>query len=240
LTSISLRIYKPSFMRLFALCLTIASAYSMRVHQARAGLGPANQARAGLGPVRVGLNPANPERAAGTRSRGVRMLAEMFVADPSYNLAAGAAVLGTICGGLEDLRTGDLGKKLPTAPLFGGAAVLLTVFGAFLAFQTTTLRFTFDETAFALVKADLSTTGENVVVGGENRWKYDTFVNWTFLPSEDFPILVYFRETQTPAASREEVPIVVDEADGQVHFFPAISNSQQLKAQFVARGCAKL
>jgi hypothetical protein len=56
-----------------------------------------------------------------------------------------------------------------------------------------------------------------VVVGGENRWKYDTFVNWDFLPSEDFPILVYFRETQTPASSREEVPLVVDELDGQVH-----------------------
>ena len=137
-----------------------------------------------------------------------------------------------------------------------------------------------------------------MVVGGENRWKYDTFVNWDFLPSEDFPILVYFRETQTPASSREEVPLVVDELDGQVHvrllhtgpratslrasygnralaplaadlkcfwhapgclldcvpacaclvwfavrwkqFFPAISDAQQLKAQFTKHACAKI
>lgn len=162
-----------------------------------------------------------------------------FVADPSFNLAAGSAILGTICGGLEDLKDGE-SKKLPTAPLFGLGAIVFTLFGAFIAFQTATLRFTFDDTDFSLVKADLSTTGENVVVGGENRWKYDTFVNWDFLPSEDFPILVYFRETQTPAANREEVPLVVDELDGQVHFFPAISDAQQLKAQFTKHNCAKI
>jgi hypothetical protein len=70
-----------------------------------------------------------------------------------------------VCGGLEDLKGGD-GEKLPTAKLFGGAAVLFVVFAAFLAFQTTTLRFTFDDSDFSLVKADLSSTGENVVVGG--------------------------------------------------------------------------
>lgn len=165
-----------------------------------------------------------------------------FIADPSFNLAAGSAILGTICGGLEDIKSDVNGeaKKLPTAPLFGLGAIVFTLFGAFIAFQTATLRFTFDDSEFSLVKADLSTTGENVVVGGENRWKYDTFVNWDFLPSEDFPILVYFRETQTPAASREEVPLVVDELDGQVHFFPAISNAQQLKQQFNEHRCAKI
>ena len=82
------------------------------------------------------------------------------------------------------------------------------------------------------MKADLTTTGENVVVGGENRWKYDTFVNWDFLPSESFPVLVYFRETQTPVANREEVPLVVDELDGQVHFFPAISDAKQVRVRY--------
>ena len=81
------------------------------------------------------------------------------------------------------------------AYVFGG---FFALFGVFIAFQTTTLRFTFDDTNFALVKSDLSTTGENVVVGGENVWRYDKFVNWDFFPSESFPILVYFKETQTP------------------------------------------
>ena len=51
-------------------------------------------------------------------------------------------------------------------------------------------------------------------MGGENAWKYDTFVNYDFLPSEDFPILVYFKETQTPFEGRVEAPIVVDDLQG--------------------------
>ena len=33
------------------------------------------------------------------------------------------------------------------------------------------------------------------------RGRYDTFVNWEFFPSVDVPILVYFKETQTPEES---------------------------------------
>ena len=44
----------------------------------------------------------------------------------------------------------------------------------------------------------LGDTGENFAVGGENRWAYSSFVNWEFFPSVDLPILVYFKETQTP------------------------------------------
>ena len=36
-------------------------------------------------------------------------------------------------------------------------------------------------------------TGENVVVGGENLWAYKSFVNYDFFPSEQTPILVYFK-----------------------------------------------
>ena len=109
--------------------------------------------------------------------------------DPSYNLALGSLTLGAIFG--------VPGSPLKTKVGAFVAGVPLALFGLFLAFQTTTLRFTFDDTAFALVKADLSSTGENVVVGGENKWAYDKFVNYDFFPSEAFPILVYFKETQT-------------------------------------------
>jgi len=40
--------------------------------------------------------------------------------------------------------------------------------------------------------------GSNVVVGGENRWTYDSFVNYEFFGPSQLPILVYFKETQTP------------------------------------------
>lgn len=162
----------------------------------------------------------------------------MELVDPSYNLAIGAFGVGLAGGFLEDLRD-DEGEKLLTAKPFGALALIFTVFSLFLAFQTTTLRFGFDDDSFALVKSDGSSMGENVVVGGENKWAYSSFSNYDFLPSADFPILVYFREDQTPVENREEVPLVVDNLEGQVHFFPAISNVQQLKEGFIKHECAK-
>ena len=92
-------------------------------------------------------------------------------------------------------------------------------------------------------------TGENFAVGGENRWTYDSFVNWEFFPSVDLPILVYFKETQTPKDKWNVGPgemanspeaLAKGAVPGQVHFFPCIADAQQLKAQFEAKKCAKL
>ena len=166
-------------------------------------------------------------------------LAGLELVDPSYNLAIGAFGVGLAGGFLEDLRNEE-GEKLLTAKPFGALAVLFTVFSLFLAFQTTTLRFGFDEDSFSLVKADGSSLGENVVVGGENKWAYSSFKNYDFLPSSGFPILVSFREDQTPVDNREEVPIVVDNLEGQVHFFPAITNVKQLIEGFEKHGCEHL
>jgi hypothetical protein len=160
------------------------------------------------------------------------------VVEPSYNLAIGAFSVGLAGGFLEDIKN-KAGQKLPTAKLFGTVALLFTVFAAFITFQTATLRFTFDDDAFSLQKAN-GASFENVVVGGENRWAYKSYQNWDFLPSPNFPILVYFREDQTPVEYREEAPIVVDDLQGQVHFFPAIANTQQLTNGFVKHNCAKL
>ena len=144
-------------------------------------------------------------------------------------------------------------------------------------------------------------------MGGANRWKYDSFVNWEFFPSVDLPILVYFKETQTPQdqwdvgpgqwangadalakgavkgqvhADRQTAgqpfswlalvtptaqtvcehtptcpspnatralgqaartkPPPTQRPSMQVHFFPCITDAQKLKAQFEAKGCAKL
>ncbi|CAN6699715.1 unnamed protein product [Malus baccata var. baccata] len=64
------------------------------------------------------------------------------------------------------------------------------------------------------VGEELESSGENVFVGGKNRWKYSSFVNWE-LWWPNFPILVYFKEKQT-------------KPEGQVHFFPVIFNGKQL------------
>lgn len=189
---------------------------------------------------KIALAPliAAPSKSASSPS--ALSAAGLELVDPSYNLAIGAFGIGLASGFLEDLRDAD-GEKLLTAKPFGALAVLFTVFSLFLAFQTTTLRFAFDEDSFSLVSASgAKLEQENVVVGGENKWKYSSFSNYDFLPSRDFPILVYFREDQTPFENREEVPIVVDTLEGQVHFFPAISNSKQLEEGFVKHNCAHL
>ena len=38
---------------------------------------------------------------------------------------------------------------------------------------------------------------ENAFVGGRNRWRYDTFVNWEFW-WPGFPVLVYFKVRTCP------------------------------------------
>ena len=124
--------------------------------------------------------------------------AALEVVEPSYNLALGAMALGA-------------GFGLPSRPpsilsrVGYGIGALCALFGLFIAFQTTTLRFTFDDSSFALVKSDLSSTGENVVVGGENVWRYATFVNWDFFPSESFPILVC-KHAATPTLDSRKHP----------------------------------
>lgn len=156
-----------------------------------------------------------------------------LLVDSNYNLAAGCAVIGTMFGILENF-------KGPAGKIFGAGSIAFIIFAAFITFQTTTLRFQFDSSSFSLVKADGSSNGKNIVVGGENSWKYSSFQNYAFLPNEEFPILVYFRETQTPEKDWAEVPITVDKAKGQVHFFPAIANTQQLKTAFTLNKCKKL
>lgn len=183
-------------------------------------------------PTLAGAVPTTTQSSSTTLSMG-----GLELIDPSYNLAIGAFAIGLAGGFLEDLRD-ESGEKLLTAKPFGALAVIFTVFSLFLAFQTTTLRFAFDDDSFSLVQASgAKLEQENVVVGGENKWRYDSFKNYDFLPSKDFPILVYFREDQTPVETREEVPIVIDTLEGQVHFFPAISNSKQLEEGFVKHGC---
>jgi hypothetical protein len=56
---------------------------------------------------------------------------------------------------------------------------------------------------------------------GIGNYSYSAFTNWEFWwPA--FPVLVYFKETQT-------------KPEGQVHFFPIISNGKQLYDVLVER-----
>lgn len=145
-----------------------------------------------------------------------------LVVDSDYTLAIAFAAVGA--------------SIILSNPNVGGivGGGLIAILASLFAVQATRVRFAFDKDCFELKNIDtagseeqLSDSGENVFVGGKNRWAYGSFVNWDFYPSIAFPILVYFKETQTSP-------------DGQIHFFPAIANCKQLEEQFELRGCARV
>ncbi|XP_020099613.1 uncharacterized protein LOC109718034 isoform X3 [Ananas comosus] len=131
---------------------------------------------------------------------------EIVVPDPDYRIPI--VLLGISAGFVY------LDNLLAAAPV--------GLLGLLLLFQATRVRFVFDEEALEVKIGDqLTESGENVFVGGKNRWKYSTFVNWE-LWWPQFPVLVYFKETQT-------------KPEGQVHFFPVIFNGKQLYDVMVER-----
>ncbi|KAI3947130.1 hypothetical protein MKW92_017651 [Papaver armeniacum] len=131
---------------------------------------------------------------------------ETVIPDPDYRLPV--AFLG-LAGGLAY-----------TDNLFG--AVPVGLIGLLLLVQSTRVKFVFDDEALEVkIGEQLEESGENAFVGGKNRWKYSSFVNWE-LWWPNFPILVYFKETQT-------------KPEGQIHFFPVIFNGKQLYNVMVER-----
>ncbi|XP_019159822.1 PREDICTED: uncharacterized protein LOC109156417 isoform X1 [Ipomoea nil] len=131
---------------------------------------------------------------------------ETIVPDPDYRIPV--------------VLLGAAGTLIYTDNLLAAAPIGLL--GLLLLFQTTRVRFVFDDEALEVkVGEQLEESGENVFVGGKNRWKYSTFVNWE-LWWPNFPVLVYFKETQT-------------KPEGQVHFFPVIFNGKQLYDVMVER-----
>ena len=97
------------------------------------------------------------------------------VVDPDYKVAIG--FLG-------------VGLAVIAAPYLIGTPLL--ILGAVLVLQTLRIRFVFDDDAFevktkpldALFEQGLGATGDNFAVGGDNRWTFDSFVNYDFFPSE--------------------------------------------------------
>lgn len=171
------------------------------------------------------------------------------VIDPDFRVAA----LFLVSGVLLDL--------IPYIQLTLGPAV--TLLGILFLVQTFRIRFIFDETgAFELKTSgasggpdDLGDSGENKIVGGANRWDTETIINYDFFPKGWIdgpvgPILVYFKETQTPSESWNEGPgKLANDPDkiasggakpGQVHFFPAVCNAQQIRDEFAKRNCRKI
>lgn len=88
---------------------------------------------------------------------------ETIIPAPSYNIPA--VLLGT-AGASHFLLGNDI------------AAGITGVLGAFLAIQASRVKFIFEDEYLEVVIGEQKEKSENAFVGGENRWKYDTFVNW--------------------------------------------------------------
>lgn len=141
---------------------------------------------------------------------------EVITIESNYNVAIGSALLTGL---------GVASQSWVGAVVFGLLTALFFV-------QTGRVRFTFDDEAMEVfvLKKDEATgetvqgSRENFAVGGKNRWKYDTWNDWFFIPSSSFPILFYFNENQTNGPEK-----------GQLHLFPCILNAKQLEEMVVKK-----
>lgn len=99
-------------------------------------------------------------------------------------------------------------------------------FGGFLTYQAWRIKFRIGEKVEVYVPGQGQVSQSNYLQGGgASSWKADTVQNWE-LWYPGFPILCYFKETDTSP-------------EGQVHFFPVLSNGLQLyKAMYSRLGNA--
>jgi hypothetical protein len=131
--------------------------------------------------------------------------------------------------------------------IFGGGFHIL--FATLLYVQTSRVRCVFEKDAFEFYnvkgpgldyengKAELVKKPDNYVAGTQNRWSYDSIINYGFFPSEEFPVICYFKETATPEWKWNRWFAAFDSyGRGQPHFFPGICNVRQFKEQMEARG----
>ena len=86
------------------------------------------------------------------------------------------------------------------------------LFAALLWVQTRRVRCVFEKDGFEFYNikghkldldngARLEKKPDNYVSGTQNRWKYDTIINYGFFPSLEYPVICYFKETETPEVS---------------------------------------
>lgn len=133
--------------------------------------------------------------------------------------------------------------------IFGAGFHVL--FAALLWVQTARVRCVFEKDAFEFYnvkgpKLDLENGAElvrkpdNYVAGTQNRWTYDSIINYGFFPSEEFPVICYFKETATPEWKWNRWFAAFDSyGRGQPHFFPGICNVKKFKEQMELRGAKR-
>ncbi|KAL7574932.1 hypothetical protein ACA910_010758 [Epithemia clementina (nom. ined.)] len=173
-----------------------------------------------------------------------RQMMDDVMIDPDYFLTVATALLCPLIIWYHPSYAADGSPSL--IGLSGGLFHLL--FAGLLWVQTRRVRCVFEKDAFEFYNikgphldlergAHLESKPANYVSGTRNRWKYDSITNWGFFPSEVFPVICYFKETETPEWKWNRWFAAFDSyGRGQPHFFPGICNVAQFKEQMESRG----
>lgn len=200
------------------------------------------------------LSPAAPRQSEPKFAKGAGLGTSAVVIKEDYSIAAALLVPGPLL--MYSGAQGDAG-----ATFFAG--FLCTALGIVLAAQTMRVRFVLDKDDFRVMKAPLPAmwgadrgielAGDNVVVGGANKWRYSKFVNYGFFPKGFVelglpPLLFYFKETSTPQAGASGPGKLLSDVSrslsgaqpGQVHFAPAMCDVKQLQQQLERKGARRL
>lgn len=81
---------------------------------------------------------------------------------------------------------------------------------------------------------------DNYVSGTPNRWKYESIINYGFFPSIEFPVICYFKETETEEWKWNRWFAAFDSyGRGQPHFFPGFVDVYKFKEEMEARGAKR-
>jgi len=219
---------------------TDAFGVGQRMHRAAAAVAPTNRDRTSRSPV-VGISSSS-------RTSELKMASDSTGGNNEIVIGKDFRLCAIFLG------VGLLLDQIPYLQVTLGP--ILTLLGVLFLVQTFRLNFVCDDSTFSLqdTSSEEASIGENIVVGGENRWTYDSFVNYDFFPAgwidqPQGPILVYFKETQTPSDKWNEGPGASANSDnalakgavqGQVHFFPALCNTEQLRSVWEKQNCSKL
>mmetsp|Transcript_24234 Transcript_24234/g.67534 ORF Transcript_24234/g.67534 Transcript_24234/m.67534 type:complete len:260 (-) Transcript_24234:259-1038(-) len=173
-----------------------------------------------------------------------RWMKEDVMIDPSYTLTMAVAALGPLIMWYHPSYALDGSPSM--IGIMGGCFHLL--FAALLWVQTRRVRCVFERDAFEFYNikghkldldkgARLETKPSNYVTGSSNRWRYDSIIHYGFFPSERFPVICYFKETDTPEEQWNRWFAAFDSyGRGQPHFFPGICDVAQFKHEMESRG----
>lgn len=166
------------------------------------------------------------------------------VIDPDYFLSVAVFLLGPLIMWYHPSYMAD---ESPSLIGIAGAGFHV-LFAALLWVQTARVRCVFEKDSFTFYNvrgprldldngAELVRKPDNYVAATENRWSYDTITNYGFFPSKEFPVICYFKETETPEWKWNRWFAAFDSyGRGQPHFFPGICNVNQFKKQMEDRG----